>query len=271
MVNVTQDNHYRRTNLILAYILAGILARPNWGLIFKSIIIPPIKFNIAYFMAALGLIGTSFSPYAFFWQTEQEIEEGRGEKQIKASSRAVRLGFIYSGLAAFFVIVASASVFLKTDVNLLTVKDIAQALAPVAGPWATKLFGIGLIGSGILAIPILATSSAYGVAEFFKWPQGLDQKPGKAKGFYRLITFGFIFSLAALLFDLNPIKVLFYSQVMVGAITPIMIYFILRLASNPKVMGDLCCTRWTVIGGWLALLLLILGDIFLFFYLFNLG
>lgn len=257
------------SGIMLVYILAGFLARPDWGLVLKSIVIPSIKFNVGYFMAALGLIGTSFSPYALFWQTEEEIEENHSAKQINASSRSVTLGFIYSSLAAFFVIVVSASVVLKTDINLLTVKDIAEALAPVAGPWATKLFGLGLIGSGLLAIPILAISSAYGVAEFFKWSGGLNQKPSKAKGFYGLITFGFIFCLAALLFDLNPIKALFYSQVIVGAITPIMIYFILRLASNPKVMGNFCCTRWNLVGGWLALILLSLGDIFLIYYLFG--
>lgn len=256
--------------IILAYILAGILVKPDWGLIFKSIIIPSIKFNAVYFMAALGLLGTSFSPYALFWQTEEEIEEKHGAKQIVSSSRSVTLGFIYSGLAAFFVIVASASVILKTDINILTVKDIAQALTPVAGPWATKLFGIGLIGSGILAIPILATSSAYAVAEFFKWPQGLNKKPGKAKGFYGLITFGFIFCLAALLFDLNPVKTMFYSQIIVGAMTPIIIYFILRIASSSKIMGDFRCGRWNIFGVWLTIIILTLGDLFLFYYLVNL-
>lgn len=256
--------------IMLVYILAGILARPDWGSVFKSIINPPIKFSAVYFMAALGLIGTSFSPYAFFWQTEEEIEENHGAKQISSSSRSVALGFVYSALAAFFVIVASASVALSSNVNLLTVKDIARALAPVAGPWATKLFGLGLIGSGILAIPILAISSAYGVAEFFKMPEGLNRKPGKAKGFYGIITLGFIFCLAALLFDLNPIKALFYSQVIVGAITPAVIYLILRLARDPKIMGEFCCSRLSVFGGWLAMALLILGDILLFYYLFTL-
>lgn len=255
--------------IMLAYILAGVLAKPDWGLVFKSIVVPPIKFNVIYFMAALGLIGTSFSPYAFFWQTEEEIEEGRGSRQVNQAGRSVILGFIYSGLVAFFVVVASASVILKTDINILTVKDIAQALAPVAGPWATKLFGLGLIGSGILAIPILAASSAYGVAEFFKWPQGLNQKPSRAKGFYGLITFGFVFCLAALLFDLNPIKAMFFSQVLVGAMTPIIIFFILRLAGSAKIMGDFCCPRWNIVGGWLAFILLTLGDIFLLYYLFR--
>jgi Mn2+/Fe2+ NRAMP family transporter len=254
------------SGIIVAYILAGILARPNWGLIFKSIVLPPIKFNVTYFIAALGLIGTSFSPYAFFWQTEEEIEEKHNKKDINQSNKAVIFGFIYSALVAFFIMVASASVIVNKDLNLLTVKDIAQALSPIAGIWATKLFGIGLIGSGILAIPILASSSAYAIAEFFKWPQGLNRKPSKAKGFYGLITFGFLFCLAALLFDLNPIRALFYSQVIVGAITPIFIYFIVRLASDSKVMGGLCCTRWTIIGGWITIILLTLSDLLLLFF-----
>jgi Mn2+/Fe2+ NRAMP family transporter len=163
--------------------------------------------------------------------------------------------------------VASASVLLKADVSLLTVKDIAQALAPIAGKWATMLFGVGLIGSGILAIPILASSSAYAVAEFFDWPGGLNQKPGRAKGFYGLITFGFLFCLAALLFDLNPIKAMFYSQVLVGAITPVIIYFILKIASDEKIMGSYRCGWPALIAGWLIILLLLLGDGFLFYYL----
>lgn len=255
------------SGIILAYILSGILAKPAWGLIFRSIVWPPIKFNMGYVMAALGLLGTSFSPYAFFWQTEEEIEENRDSRKISQSNRAVAWGFIYSGLAAFFVVVASASVMLKADVNLLTVKDIAQALTPIAGQWATKLFGVGLIGSGILAIPILATSSAYAVAEFFKWPEGLNKEPSRAKGFYGLITFGFIFCLAALFFDLNPVRAMFFSQVLVGMITPAAIYFMLRLASSSKVMGNLCCSRLSLIGGWLAIILLSLGDVFLIYYL----
>jgi Mn2+/Fe2+ NRAMP family transporter len=256
--------------ILAVYVLAGILAAPDWGLVFGSIFWPRVEFNFTYFLVALGLLGATFSPFTFIWQTEEEIEERHNINSVKKTDRAVALGFIYSNLVAFFIIVASAMAVKDGNVNLLTVKDIAQALTPVAGPWATKLFGVGLIGSGVLAIPILAVSSAYAVAECFAWPEGLRLKPRRAKGFYALITFGFLFCLAALLFELNPIKAMFFSQVLVGTITPVTLYFILRLASNPKVMGAFCCSRSSQIIGWLALLLLALGDIFLLYYLFRL-
>ena len=255
--------------ILAVYILAGIMSSPDWGLVFKSVFWPSIEFNFTYFLVALGLLGATFSPFTFIWQTEEEIEERHDVKNVKKTDRAVALGFIYSNLVAFFIIVASAMAIGDHNVNLLTVKDIAQALTPVAGPWATKLFGLGLVGSGILAIPILAVSSAYAVAEFFAWPEGLRLKPRRAKGFYILITLGFLFCLAALLFELNPIKAMFFSQVLVGMVTPLILYFILRLAADRRIMGDFCSGRWSLVAGWLAFVILVLGDIGLLAYLFN--
>ena len=255
------------SGILIAYILAGILAKPDWLLVFKSVVVPPIKFNLVYVVGALGLLGTSFSPYAFVWQTEEEIEERHGLKNLRRSDRAVSLGFIYSNLVSFFIIVASASAILSSNINLLTVKDIAQALAPVAGSWAPKLFGIGLIGSGILAIPILAISSAYAVAEFFQWTQGLNRKPSRAKGFYSVITIGFLLCLFVLVFELNPIKLIFYSQVLVGILTPVILYFFLAIAHSRKIMGGYRCHWLSLTAGWLTIFLLLAGDIFLFCYL----
>jgi len=254
------------SGILVAYVFAGILAKPDWLLVLKSTFVPSLNFNLLYIFGALGLLGANFSPYAFVWQTEEEIEENHDAKNIQQSGKAVVIGFIYSSLVAFFIMVASASVITDKDINLLTVKDIAQALTPIAGIWATKLFGIGLIGSGILAIPILATSSAYAIAEFFKWPSSLKKKPSKAKGFYSLITFGFLFCLAALLFELNPIKAMFFSQVLVGGLTPIIIYFILNLASDKNLMKDYSCHWLELLGGYLAIALLVLGDLFLLFF-----
>ncbi len=255
------------SGILVAYVFAGILAKPDWLLVLKSTLVPSINFNLLYILGALGLLGATFSPYAFVWQTEEEIEEDHDTKNIRQSGKAVIIGFIYSSLVAFFIMVASASVITDKDINLLTVKDIAQALTPVAGIWATKLFGLGLIGSGILAIPILATSSAYAIAEFFKWPGSLKKKPSKAKGFYALITFGFLFCLAALFFELDPIKAMFFSQVLVGGLTPIIIYFILNLASDKKLMKNYSCHWLEFLGGYLTITLLILGDLLLLFWL----
>ncbi len=254
------------SGILLAYVISGILAAPNWLIVLKSFVWPQANFNLTYIAGALALLGTTFSPYAFFWQTEEEIEEKNTYREIKQTSRSVTLGFIYSNLIAFFIIVVSANVILNHNINLLTVKDIAGALTPLAGKWATKLFGIGLIGSGILAIPILASSSAYAVAEFFKWPLGLNKKPSRAKGFYGVITLGFLICLAALIFNLRPIRIIFFSQILVGILTPLIIYFIVRIASSRKIMGQNRCGRLNIIGGWLTILLLLAADGFLIYF-----
>lgn len=255
------------SGILLAYVLSGIIAKPDWPLVLKSFFLPNLKFNLSYALGGLGLLGVTFSPYAFFWQTEEEIEERRNIHQLKKTSRSVILGFIYSNLIAFFIMVASSNAILQGNINSLTIKDIAAALTPVAGSWAPKLFGLGLIGSGILAIPILAASSAYALAEFFKWPDGLNKKPRRAKGFYGTITFSFLICLAALIFKLNPVKIMFFSQVAVGAITPLLIYFLLRLAHNKKIMHGYRCHWLSLLAGWLTIIILVAGDILLIYYL----
>jgi Mn2+/Fe2+ NRAMP family transporter len=255
------------SGILLAYVLSGILAKPDWLAVLKSFFLPHPTFNLGYVCGGLGLLGVTFSPYAFFWQTEEEIEERHDARSLKKTNRAIALGFIWSNLIAFFIMVASASAILNPDVNLLTIKDIAQALRPAAGAWAPKLFGLGLIGSGILAIPILATSSAYAVAEFFRWRQGLDAKPKRAKGFYGIISFSFLLCLAILAFRPNPIRLMFFSQVLVGAITPLLIFFLLKLASNKKIMGGYRPHWLSLTAGWLTIAILLAGDIFLIYYL----
>jgi len=258
------------SGILIAYIIAGIMARPDWFLILKSFFAPKISFNLSYIFAGLALLGTTFSPYAFFWQTEEEIEENHNSspKQIRQTNRSVSFGFIYSNLIAFFIIVASASAALNNNINFLTIKDIANALTPFTGSWATTLFGIGLIGSGMLAIPILASSSAYAIAELLKWPCGLDKKPSRAKGFYGIISFGFILCIAALIFNLHPIKIMFFSQVIVGILTSLVIYFILRIAGSKKIMGEWRSHWLSLLAGWLTIALILSGSIFFICYLF---
>ncbi len=255
------------SGILLTYVISTILIKPDWLAIFKATFFPHIKLSIGYIFGALALLGATFSPYVLFWQTEEEIEERHDANCIKKTDRAVSFGFIFSNLIAFFIMVASASVILDNSINLLTIKEIAQALAPIAGSWAPKLFGLGLIGSGILAIPILASSCAYAIAEFFKWPEGLNKKPGRAKGFYGVITFSFLLCLLTLVFRPNPIKIMFFSQVIVGFIAPILIFFILRLAGSKKIMGSCRSGRLSLVAGWLTIAILVASDIFLLYYL----
>ena len=255
------------SGILLVYVVSGLLASPDWIQVFKSIAPPKIEFNLAYLAAFLAILGATFSPYSFFWQTKQEIEERRDVKNIKQSEKSVIYGFIYSSFIAFFVILASASAVLNHNINTLTIADIAQALTPLAGGWAVKFFGLGLIGSGILAIPVLVTASAYAMAEYFDWPDGLRREPRRAKGFYSVITFGFLICLAALLFNFQPIKAIFYSQLFVGVLAPIMIYFILKLASSKKVMGSFRCHWLSLLLGWLTIILLLAGDALFIYFL----
>lgn len=255
------------SGILLAYIFSGILAKPDWWLVLKSVLWPKINFSFVYLSAGLALLGSTFSPYTFFWQTREELEERHTVKNIQQTDRAISLGFIWSNLIAFFIMVAAATVVTKTSLEILTVKDVAQALAPLAGGWAAKLFGLGLIGSGILAIPILAASSAYATAEFFNWPNGLSGKPSRAKGFYSVITAGFLICLVALFFDLHPIKLMFYSQALVGILAPVLVYFILKIAGSKKIMGAYRSHWSQLAAGWFLIALLILADILLLYFL----
>ncbi|MEK7160747.1 MAG: divalent metal cation transporter, partial [Patescibacteria group bacterium] len=196
-----------------------------------------------------------------FWQNVQEIEESPRVNHLKITNRSVTLGFIYSGLVAFFIMVASASAIADHSLASLNINDIAEALRPLAGPWATKLFGLGLIGSGLLAIPILAIASSYAVAEYFNWPGSLKKKPSRAKGFYTVITFGFIICLLALFSRLDPIKIMFYSQALVGAVTPLFIFYLMRLAHSRKIMKGEYSHWLNYFAGWLTIALLVAGDI----------
>lgn len=257
------------SGILVAYIFAGFLAKPDWTLVVKSIFAPQIKFTLGYAAAGLGLLGATFSPYAFFWQTKEEIEERHTVKDIKQTSRAVVLGFMYSNIISFFIMIAAAKTAFGASANFLTISDIAKALEPLAGGIATKLFGIGLLGSGILAIPVLAATSAYTIAEYFGWPGGLNRQPRRAKGFYSIISAGFLISLAALFLKLQPLKVIFYSQVLVGILTPPLIYYILKIAGSRKIMGQ-WRARWLSLAlGWLTIALLLAGDALLVYLFFQ--
>ncbi|KKS65897.1 MAG: Mn transporter [Parcubacteria group bacterium GW2011_GWA1_42_7] len=247
--------------ILACYVISGFLSNPNWGEVFGSVVFPDIKFNLAYISAAIALLGAVFTPYTFFWQTREEIEEHHNVKNLNQSNRSVIFGFIYSGIITFFIILTSASTIASGEINNLTMEQISNALAPLAGGWASVLFAVGLIGSGILSIPILISTSAYAVAEYFNWPDGLNKKPSRAKGFYSVITLGFIICLLALALDVMPVKLIFYSQILVGLLAPISIYFITRIASSKKIMGRYRCHYLSVVLGWLTILFLVAGDL----------
>lgn len=226
--------------VFFSYILAGILAGPDWGQVLRAIVFPSITFTPIYFMAAVGLLGTTITPYLFFWQTKEEVEEKEPlQVDLKKANREDMIlapGLIFSNLIAIFIMISTGAVLFGKS-GIRTASDAARALEPLAGQNAALLFAVGIVGAGLLAVPILATSSAYAVAELFGWRESLSAKLQKAKGFYFVISCSLLVGLALSFLKIDPIKALFYSQILAGILAPVLLILILILCNNKKIMG----------------------------------
>lgn len=228
------------------YILSGILAKPDWSQIIKQVIFPSLQFTPTYFMAAVGILGTTITPYLFFWQTKEEVEEkeplSQTLKEAKKEEEILAPGFIFSNLISLFIMISTGTVLFGKE-GIRTAADAALALKPLAGNFAGLLFAVGIIGAGLLAVPILATTTAYAVAELFGWRESLSDKLSKARGFYFVITLSLLVGVVISLSKVDPIKALFYSQILAGILAPVILVLLLFLCNNKKIMG-----RYT--NGW---------------------
>lgn len=252
--------------VLFAYIASAILAHPDWGLVLKHAIIPHLKFNKDQLLLICAILGTTISPYLFFWQTSQEIEEavaagqttlkqrmGTNKKSVKKMRIDVWSGMLLSNLVMFFIIAACGSVLFSHGItNINSAAQAAQALRPFAGNATYWLFAIGIIGMGLLAIPVLAGSSSYAISESFGRRQGLNNKLKKAYTFYGVIIISMLTGLAINFIGLNPIKALIYSAVGNGIVAPIVLTLILLIARNKSIMGDWANSRLSSGFGWLA-------------------
>jgi NRAMP (natural resistance-associated macrophage protein)-like metal ion transporter len=259
---------------LFSYILTTFLAHVPWGTALKSAVLPTFQRNSDYWATFVAVLGTTISPYLFFWQASLETEEIKNHsnehalkispEQASAQLKRIRLdtyvGMGFSNLVAFFIIVAAAA-----TLNAHGIKDVetsaqaAEALRPIAGKAAFILFTLGIVGTGLLAVPVLAGSAAYAVGEAFKWPTGMDRKPLAAKGFYSVLTVSTLLGLAINfpavqhITHLTPIKALFWSAVINGvAAVPIMV-IVMLMARNKKVMGKFERTSKPLqVMGWIA-------------------
>ena len=243
------------------YILAAFLARPNWGDVLRSTVVPQLSFSPDYLLGAVGLLGTTITPYLFFWQASGEVEERRGVQGISRRNADVSAGMVWSNVTAFFVIVATGAVLYSHHSTIKTAADAARALEPFAGPYATVLFAVGIIGAGLLAIPVLAASAAFGVAGLAGWRRGLGRHARNAPQFYVVIGVAFLIAMELAISAVNPIKALFYSQVLDGIIAPVLVILMLLLTSNRKLMGDFVNGLPTKLIGWTAAAVMILADV----------
>lgn len=258
--------------VLFAYILSALLAHPDWHTVLKNAAIPHITFSKDQILLICAILGTTITPYLFFWQTSQEIEEEVAAGQTTIKSRMgsekgpikkmridVWSGMFLSNIVMFFIIAACASVLYMHGVkNISTAAQAAQALRPFAGNATYWLFAIGIFGMGMLAIPIMAGSSAYAISESLgiRRPQGLNQKLKQASMFYGVIIISMFLGLGMNFIGLNPIKALIYSAVLNGIVAPIIIVLILLIARNTHIMGEWKNGKTSATLGWILALLM---------------
>jgi NRAMP (natural resistance-associated macrophage protein)-like metal ion transporter len=262
------------TLALFSYVLTILIVHVPWKSATRGTFIPHFSRSRDYWATVIAVLGTTISPYLFFWQASQETEEIRNsvdEEALKTKPRQAPaqfdrirwdtcVGMAFSNLVAFFIMLAAAvTLNAKGITDVATSSDAAKALQPIAGRFAFVLFAVGIIGTGLLAVPVLAGSAAYGVGEAMHWRTGLDQKPGHAKGFYGVITIATLLGLAINfpavqhVTHLSPIKALFWSAVLNGVIAvPIMVVMMFMLNSR-KVMGQFANdSRLLKVVGWAA-------------------
>jgi NRAMP (natural resistance-associated macrophage protein)-like metal ion transporter len=252
---------------LFAYVATVFVVNVPWGEVFYRTIMPSISFKADYVMAVVAVFGTTISPYLFFWQASQEVEELRAtedeaplrEAPEQAHSHLQRIkidtyiGMGFSNLISFFIILTAAvTLHVHGITDIQTSAQAAEALRPLAGEFAFLLFTAGIVGTGLLAVPVLAGSAAYAMAESFDWRIGLGRKPLEAQGFYMILIIATLLGVALNFTPIDPIKALFWSAVINGVIAvPIMVVLML-MAARPDVMGQFVITPRIQIIGWLA-------------------
>lgn len=253
------------------YIVAAFLARPDWGAVLQQTVLPRIQPSPAYFLGAVGLLGTTITPYLFFWQTSGEIEEKRGVQQMSRSRLDIAAGMIWSNVTAFFILVVTGTLLYSHHATITTAADAARALAPFAGPYATYLFAVGIVGAGLLAIPVLAASTAYSVAGLLGWRRSLARTTSNAPQFYIVLGLALLVAVQLAVMGIDPIRALFYSQVLDGLVAPLLVVLLLLLTSSHKIMGEFVNGTASRVIGWAAVGVLVLADAAMIFSIVTSG
>lgn len=262
--------------VLLVYLVVPFLTQQNWGAIFKATFIPTIQFNKQFISILVGILGTTISPYLFFWQANMEVENMNRNNHIMVNKRLlhemrqdVDLGMLFSNLVMFFIILTTGSVLFNAGIHQIdTVDQAAQALKPLAGENAYLLFAVGVIGTGLLAIPVLSGSLSYMVSETFGWQQGLNKKFREAKPFYFVIVLSMLVVLSLEYVGISPVNALIYSAILYGITAPVLIAIILHIANNKKVMGEHTNSRISNALGFITLIVMTLAVLVLLYLQF---
>ena len=259
------------TLALLAYVATVFVVHIPWGQVATSLVMPKFAWNAATITTLVAVFGTTISPYLFFWQASQEVEELEADphaqplkdapNQARASFLRIKVdtyfGMGFSNLVAFFIMLTTATTLhLHGVTNIETSAQAASALRPIAGEFAFLLFAAGIIGTGLLAVPVLAGSAAYAMAGAFNWKKGLENKPGQAKRFYGIIAISTLAGVALDFTPIDPIKALYWSAVINGVISVPIMAVMMLMAARADVMGRFVVTRRLKWLGWMATLVM---------------
>lgn len=249
---------------LLAYVGAAFLARPDWAAVASGTFIPEVHFDTPYLVTLVAILGTTISPYLFFWQSSQEVEEekalgrrrlwqrrGATDRELRYAWWDVMTGMLFSNVVMYFIILATAATLHRAgQTDIVDAAQAAEALRPLAGDAATVLMALGLIGTGLLAVPILTTSAAYAVCEAVGWRHGLDEKPTRAWQFYAIMTASTVVGLVLNYAGVNPISALVWTAVLNGFLAPPLLVVLMLVAGNRAIMGTRVNGPTLSVLGW---------------------
>ena len=261
--------------VMLVYFVVPFLYKQDFSAILKATFIPEIQFNKEFIGILVGILGTTISPYLFFWQASVEVEEHKkhiivNKKIMTEMKHDVDFGMTVSGFVMYFIILTTGTVLYNAGVHKIdTVEQAAMALKPLAGNLAYLLFAIGVIGTGFIAIPVLSGSLSYIFTETFGWEQGLDKKFHEARGFYTIIAISLILGLSMNYIGISPIDALIYTAILYGLTAPVLIAIILHISNNKKIMGEYVNTRYLNIMGFAALAVMTVAAVLLLYFTFK--
>ena len=257
---------------LLCYLVVPFLVQQDWNKVLWAAVVPEIMWTKEYLLIVIGILGTTISPYLFFWQTSMEVEEIEERKLvvdkriIHGMQKDIRTGIFFSNLVFFFIILSTGSVLHDLHIERIeTVEEAAQALRPLAGDMSYLLFSIGVIGTGLLAVPVLAGSLSYMVSETMEWKEGLNKKFHEAKGFYLVMVASILTALCINFTGISAVNALVVTAIIYGLTAPLLIFIILRVSNNKKIMGEYTNGWLSNILGFTALIIMLAAAILLLF------
>ena len=260
--------------VMLVYFVVPFLYKQDFLAILKSTFVPTIHFDIEFLAIIVAILGTTISPYLFFWQASVEVEEMQSSKKhivvdkklIGNINTDVNFGMTVSGLVMYFIILTTGTVLFNSGIHQIdTVEQAAMALKPLAGNMAYLLFAIGVIGTGLIAIPVLSGSISYIITETFGWEQGLNKKFHEAKAFYTIIAFSLILGLSLNYVGITPIQSLIYTAILYGLTAPVLIAIILHISNNKVIMGENVNSKTDNVFGFTALIIMSIAAVALMY------